>query len=264
MRKFTSVSRCCVVGGLFLLLGSSSALAWSWHNARPYFGVSLGDGLAKVEHNNTSITYYNNGLTDYYPTKHGGGVATAVAGLNGGYEFAGHDKRPAVAVGLGIYTTPTDYVFQGKVFETASGDPTTQLFNYEYSLTSTRVMAELQLTWQVEQFSPFLNAGVGPVWNQLSNYTEDAVDSSGFSAVPAFHGHTTLALAYQLGFGVGYGFNLPNTASSVKNERLSLGYRYVNLGHAGFGTRSADYPFHLNAGHIWANEFYLGFTHFFS
>lgn len=244
---------------LCLSFCTTSAMATNHH---AYISAGVGGSQARLSANNPEINYYDGNLTDAYPLNHSR-ASTAVVSLNAGYEFKVCSMQPTIAVGLGVYTNPTPYGYSGQLIETASGDPANTLYNYTYNVTSTRVMAEAQLTWTVGNFTPFINVGVGPAWNDMNGYTEAPVDSEGYVALPPFSSRTSTNLAYQAGFGVGYAFNVEGNDSAFKHERISVGYRYVNLGNTSFGTRGAEYPYALRTGSLTSNDVYLTYTHLF-
>lgn len=62
---------------------------------------------------------------------------------------------------------------------------------------------------------------------------------------------------------MGYAFNFKKSISDYQHERILLGYRYVNLGDASFGTRGEVYPYRLDMGNLTTNEIYLIFMHLF-
>ncbi|MHB1222304.1 MAG: outer membrane protein [Gammaproteobacteria bacterium] len=237
----------------------SSAFALTGHL---YLGGTIGASRAEVGNSNPQINYYDGFLTDVYPIRENH-ITTAILGLNGGYEFVGTGYAPAIAVGLGIYGTPRDYDYKGQLIETALGDPSSALYNYKFHVNSVRVMAEAQFTWMLNKFIPFINIGIGPARNRLSGYTESPVDSTGYVALPPFQSHTNTNLAYQVGLGVGYAFNFKKCISDYQHERILLGYRYVNLGNASFGTRGVVYPYRLDMDRLTTNEVYLTYIHLF-
>jgi opacity protein-like surface antigen len=243
---------------LILFLFSTSTFATHGHT---YLGGTIGASKAIMGNSNPTITYYDGNLTDAYPV-HGRQASTAIIGINGGYEFVGAGYMPAIALGLGIYGMPGDYDYKGQLIETAIGDPSSMLYNYKYHVNSTRLMFETQFTWLFEKIAPFINIGFGPAWNRLSGYTESPVDSTAYVALPPFQSRTNTNFAYQLGLGVGYAFNFKRGVSE-NHDRISLGYRYVNLGNTSFGTRGAVYPYNLDTGKLTSNEVYLSYTHLF-
>jgi len=245
--------------GLVLLLFSASVFATSGHI---YLGGTLGASMARLGNKTPQISYDDGNLTDAYPSN-GGHSTVTVVGANVGYEFVGSCFKPAIAFGLGVYDTPTEYGYHGQVIETALGDPSNALYQYNYNINSVRIMAEAKLTWMIRQFAPYIDIGVGPVWNHMNGYTETSVDSIGYVALPPFRSHTNMNLAYQAGLGVGYMFNFVGYPSNFMQERISVGYRYANLGDANFGTRSTTYPYQLDTGKLKTNDVYLTYTHLF-
>jgi hypothetical protein len=226
-----------------------------------YIGTSLGAGMMTVAHRSPVITY-DEVIMDAYPLNKNHASAPIMS-LNAGYEFSGVKWKPAIAFGLGVYGNLANESYHGQLIETVEGDESSTLYNYSYDINSTRVMAELQLTWMLGQVSPFINVGVGPAWNKMNGYMEMAVDSTGYPALPPFQSQTHVNIAYQAGFGVSTAFNFAGSQSPVSQERISVGYRYVNLGSTSFGTRGADYPYSLDTGLLKTNEVYLGYTHLF-
>lgn len=227
-----------------------------------YFGGMAGASWSDIGKRAPQINYYNGDLTDTYPLTSRQST-TPVVGLNGGYEFTGERWKPAIALGLGVYNTLAGYHYHGQVIETASGDPSFLLYNYRYNINSTRLMAETQFTWIVRNFAPFINLGIGPAWNQMNSYAETVASENGFVAVPPFRSRTKTTFAYQAGFGLGYMFNFGCPEPAFKHERLSLGYRYANLGNTSFATRGSTYPYSLNTGRLRTNDVYLAYTHLF-
>jgi len=228
-----------------------------------YSGASLGSSFAKPGDHSPTISYVSGDvITDAYPLNNNR-VISPLLSVNAGYELSGAHSKPAVAFGLGVYRNLSNYDYNGHVIETAAGDAGSTLFNYNYNINSTRLMAEVQLTWMLETFSPFINLGMGPAWNQMQAYKETAVNGTGYTAVPPFQSRTNLNLAYQAGFGVSRGFDFSGSKSDVQKERVSLGYRYVNSGTSSFGTRGSSYPYQLNTGRFNSNDVYLGYIHLF-
>jgi opacity protein-like surface antigen len=233
-----------------LLLFATNAFALEGHY---YLGGTLAPGSLNVEQQNPQITYYNNYLTDAYPLNNSR-VSTNDFGINGGYEFAGKGFFPAISIGIGAYSTWNETAFKGQVFETPAGDPSMLLYNYQFKLKSQRLMAEMQLTWMLKKFAPFINFGIGSAWNSLNGYGETPVTPDGYTPLPGFQSQTQNHFAYQLGLGLGYLFS---------NNRIALGYRYVHLGNASFGTRGINYPYNLNFGQVNTSNIYFSLTHLF-
>lgn len=261
-----ALSWLCLLG----LCVTTPALPQSGHW---YAGVGYGKSLAHFSYSDPSITYYSGYLTDSYPLNDDT-TSTGVASLTGGYEWlAIKSGWPAIAVGLGLYTTPNSYDYQGQVNETAQGSDAHTLYDYQFQLSSTRLMAETTFTWTVAQhWRPYAELGVGMAFNTVSNYSETVAASNpdGYVAVPPFGDRTTSNIAYQAGLGLGYDFNFNdiNTFGSRKSdafqhERVKVGYRWVDLGSASLDTRGSTYPYSLALGTLTTQELYLNFTHFF-
>ena len=236
-----------------------------------YIGAGYGKSLAHVSNNTPDITYYSGYLTDSYPLTNSEASA-GVTNLTGGYEWSAiRPGWPAIAVGLGVYTTPNAYDYQGQVNETPSGGAGYTLYDYQFQLNSTRFMAETTFTWTVAQhWTPYAELGVGMAFNKVSNYTETVADtnSNGYVVAPPFESNTSDNFSYQAGLGLGYDFNFDQydfdkTTASFQHERLKTGYRWVNLGSASTGTRGASYPYALDLGTVTTQELYVSFTHFF-
>lgn len=245
--------------GLILLLFSNVIFA---DIGRIYVGATLGTNTSDIR-GTPQIHYYNGNLTDAYPFSDNN-PTRFMPGLNAGFEFASASFRPAIALGLGIYSLPSPLTFEGRLIETAKGDPAFVLYHYHFNLQSTRLMFEAQFMWMMKQLSPFIQIGIGPAWNHLNGYNESSVDNVSCVALPPFHSHTNLNLAYQIGIGVAYAFNFPHYEASSPKERISLTYRYVNLGDNSFGTRGSDYPFKLDTDNLKSTEIFVTFTHLFS
>lgn len=227
-----------------------------------YSGVSLAASFARM--NQTPEIAYLSGalITDVYPLKHKQDNAPEL-GLNLGYEFSGNRWQPSFAFGLGVYTNLHHYTYQGWLVETAEGDPSSTLYTYKYHVNSTRLMAEMQLSWDNLWVSPFVNVGVGPAWNRLSDYQEMADTNNGYPPLLPFADHSNVNFSYQVGCGVSKSFHLIHAPTNMLHERISVGYRYINLDSTSFKTRGSAYPYPLHTGTLQANQVYLGYTHLF-
>ena len=246
--------------GIILFLFSPAAVFAT--SGQSYLGLSAGATWGMLAANNPKVVYDSGLVTDSYPLKNQSST-TAVVGANGGYEFTVADERMAIALGVGAYTTPGHYTYRGSVSEAVTGFGTTTLYNYKFTVASTRVMAEAQLTWLCYKLAPFINLGLGSAWNYFSHYTETPATSTGFVALPPFKSHTTKTFAYQVGLGVAYTFNFLDQPTIVKHERLSVGYRLVGLGDVSSATRGSVYPYTISFGTLTSNEVYVSYTHLF-
>lgn len=234
-------------------------------NGHGYIGGSIAASFAQLGNNSPQITYFSGSrIRDNYPLKNNHPEA-AVLGGNGGYEFTGTGTllNPSIDLGAGIYGDLSTYHYTGHLIETAAGDRSNTLYDYKFHLTSMRVLAEIQLNWMLAQLSPFFNFGLGSSWNRVSGYHETAVTLNGYPPLQPFRAKTNEHFAYQVGAGVSSMFRFSNLKSAFPQERISVGYRYVNLGSTSFGTRGSAYPHRLNMGLLQTNEVYLNYTHFF-
>jgi hypothetical protein len=252
------------ISSLILFLFSTSVFAANGH---VYLGGTIDASVAKIGNGHPQINYNDGKFSDaYYAySSDGNRSTTEIIGLNGGYEFVGTCFIPAIAVGLGIYVTQGEYYnFNGQRIETIAGDLGSTLYNYQYHINGKRLVAEAQFTWMWHKFTPFINIGGGVVWNRMTGYNEIPLNSTGDDvALPPFKSNVNTNFTYQIGFGLGYAFNFPNCLSDYQHERISLGYRYANLGNTSFATRGDVYPYSLDTGRLSTNELYFNYTHLF-
>lgn len=250
--------------GLLLLasLLSSTAFAFDF-SGHPYVGGLGGVSVAKVGQTYPKISYADASIVDNYPLN-SNHSSIGIGGLYAGYEFNEFNAqkwKPAVAVGVGVYQSG-QFDLRGQLIETTDGTTTT-LYDYKYSISSTITMAEVQFTWMLGTIMPFVNLGLGSSINRSMDYVETVVNSSTFAPFSHFQSRTHAECAYQAGFGVSTSFNFPQEAAEFKHERLSLGYRFADLGTASLGTRGASYPYQLNVGQLRTYDVFVAFTHLF-
>lgn len=248
---------------LFILLLFFSSPSTFSQTGHVYVTGEFGLSGAKLGKSSPNIVYYNNLITDVYPANHNT-TTTGLFGIRVGDEWAGQGIRPAVGIGLGMYGTPSTYNFNGQVIETTQDGPSNELYTYKYKISNIRLMLETQLTWMGWlHFISFVNFGIGSSWNHSSNYHETVAMSDGYLPLPPFKSHTNKNFAYQVGLGLGYAFNIKNAKDGFQHERVTIGYRFINLGKVGFGTRGSLYPYSLNTKQFTANEFSLSLTYLF-
>lgn len=218
--------------------------------------------FAHIERNNTQVIY-NSGLTDAY-TSNGRYNQNPEFGFGVGYEFPGNDPIvPGTAIGAELYITPSNFRYSGHLVETATGNASSALYSYQYIIRAARLMAEVQFTWHLaDYFLPFISAGIGPTFLRLSDYSEQPTDNIGFVALPPFQAQTNVNFAYQIGLGASIRVELLGPIMVKNEERISLGYRYVSLGSASFGSRGSSYPYRLNMGNFTMQEIFLDYTYF--
>lgn len=264
MTSYPSAFRKHTQRGLLICLTALSAVTFA--QGHPYVGAEAGATFAAVGKKNQTI--FTGTSTDTYSTN-SGTATTSLFAIQGGYEFAPMGNIPAIALGLGIYDMPSTYNYRGQSVQTPTNGSAASFYNYTFNINSARLMAEAQFTWAIGKFLPFVKLGVGPSWVQISNYAETPTNGTGPVTLPAFQSHTNSNLAYQLGLGVEYGFNFSKINAGFKDatgfmqDRIGLGYRYVNLGGAVFETRGNTYPYQLKLGKLQTNDVYLTYKHLF-
>lgn len=242
-----------------LMSYSYTAQAYDGHF---YLGANVAKSYSTLGDSDPSIAYDQGYFTDAYPLN-SNRSSTGTVGVQSGYEFSGLGLRPAIALGVGVYTTPNTYRYTGQLIQTPSGSPANDLFDYSFRMRSTRIMAESQFTWTLaNHMAPFVELGVGPAWTRLMDYQETAKTANLQPALPGFESHTNNTLAYQAGFGVSYAFNMGQEAQ-FPHERLAIGYRFVDVGNVSFGSRGSDYPYTLSLGNLKTQDVYLSLRHYF-
>lgn len=222
--------------------------------------IATGSSTAGISTSSPEINYYGGSLLDSYPLNSKNDTA-AVFDVLAGYEFPHSGFIPSIGLSLGVYAT-THYDYNGKLRESAVGVPMSTLYEYHFRLQNTRLMAQLQLFWLFDHLAPFLDVGIGSAWNHATHYGEDPINNSGYVVLNPFRSQTSQNLAYQFGAGIHYQWHC-SSEQSASYERISLGYRYVNVGDTSFGTRGMNYPYVLSLGNLYANEVYLAYTHLF-
>ncbi len=123
--------------------------------------------------------------------------------------------------------------------------------NYTYKMNNYLLLSNAQWVWGSSGHThPYLNMGIGVVWNQLNNYTESAPPGSTASpAVNAFRSYTQAQLAY--GFGAG-----------LDHQGVQLGYQMMALGKARLDTtRVQSTSEHIKTNNLYVHLFEL--TYYF-
>jgi opacity protein-like surface antigen len=108
-------------------------------------------------------------------------------------------------------------------------DPDFDTLNYSYNVNSYALQATAKLSKLnlIHHFGFYLQAGAGGARNYFTNYTESS--PTGSSAAPMlapFSDDSTARFAYTLGGGILY--------QPGETMRVSLGYRYMNMGSGQF------------------------------
>lgn len=227
-----------------------------------FIGASVASSEARVSQSLAEISYANQVVTDSYSLNKTHSSSIANGSLHAGYERLFLNERLLMDLGVGVYQTFQGYHFSGQVSETVLGETSAPLYNYQYTIKSSRLMLEGQIGWVSSQLTPYMSFGLGAVQNILSSYHEQSATSDGYPPLPGFQSHNNFNFALQGGVGLSKSFNFFND-SDVKHDRLSLGYQYAALGSNHFKARGADYPYTLSIGHLYTNDFYLTYSRFF-
>lgn len=222
-----------------------------------YFGIIVGVGVAKIGKQQTDVSSGGWG-SEYLPNN--AYNPSLLYGANGGCEFK-LKSNASLSIGLGMYQN-LNYYAKGQVWVINTLNPSPDYnyhsLNYQYKIQSTRLMLETQLNWLLYlnnvKISPFILIGIGPSINSANSYEDIQIDPIQ-QPTPGFKTRSNVNFAYQLGFGIACPFN-------SDHDRLSIGYRYVDLGRAYFNSRQS-FDYQLEAGKIRTNEVYLSYTHLF-
>lgn len=222
-----------------------------------------GQSRASLSNSNPQITYDSGYLTDSYPL-HDNHQSTEMASLQAGYEFLANKKIPAIALGLGFYSTPNVYSYSGQVIETPLNGSSLPLYTYRFNMRSSRLMAQTKFTWQLAKpIASFVELGAGEAWTHLGSYHEWPSASNGYSPLAPFQPRTDGQFAYQVGAGLAYTFNFDRKDTTYQHERIALGYRFADLGNIEFKSRNVNYPYPLKLGEYYSREMYVGWMHLF-
>lgn len=222
----------------------------------PYFGIIAGASFTNIGKEQTDTSLGTQGLHyKYLSTDSYSGAV--LYGINGGYEFKVRSNM-LLSLGLGVYQG-SNYSAKGQEFVVNPVGDSSFRTDYTYKVRSTRLMLETQLAWRVyishtEKIIPFITMGAGSALNYANSYHE-ADPAIGNRA--DFKPHSNICFAYQLGAGISYPFN-------DDNSRLSISYRYIDLGKARFGARESGSAYFLDVGNIKANEIFIGYVHLFN
>lgn len=194
-----------------------------------------------------------NGYTQYIPNNTY--YSSISYGAGGGYEFKlGY---ATLSLGIGIYQNSNNLA-TGQIWDIEPSNYT-HILNYQYKVFSSRFMLETQLGRMFQlnntiKIMPFVLFGIGPALNFANSYRETVVYPN--ASRSNFNSKLNISLSYQIGAGISYPFN-------NDHSRLSITYRYVDLGKAIFDSKNELPKFKLDIGRIRTNEIYLTYTHLF-
>lgn len=111
--------------------------------------------------------------------------------------------------------------------------------NYGFHAKSASLMVEAKAVYTPHALQPYAVLGIGPAWNKLSAYHEQASNFSS-SAAPAqpFSNHSQTVFSYELGAGLQY--LLKEDPKHHVRYYGSAGYQYFNLDKATLGPSAAQ------------------------
>lgn len=192
------------------------------HHQNSWF-VGLGVGAQQFNTDNPMMI--KNGST--YPTPNNYDQfwtttnAAAVVAAEAGYRRQTNQQWfPAYAASL----------YYNHLFSTNIGNQITQYsipefknYIYDWKVSSDVLLALAKLNlFNYEQFSPFIQVGIGAAFNHASDYSEAALPNVTQRISPAFTDNTNSAFAYALGIGVDWSINA--------HFALSVGYQFQDMG----------------------------------
>ena len=127
---------------------------------------------------------------------------------------------PSISVAC-RYQRLTEFDVDGMIQEFSLPEFTNYNYDVEVSSDIITLIAKLAI-YQWGHFAPYLSAGLGEAFNNVSSYHEKAVKGVTPRVSPAFQNHTSTSFMYNIGAGIDYTINNQVTAS--------LGYEFEHLG----------------------------------
>lgn len=185
--------------------------------------------------NKTTVTInssgYNNYLADQeYKTQ-------PIMGLGASRTFTNIGQKPVdFRLGLMAYYANFNHV-QGTEYPLVNTGGTSSL-SYQFNAKSMALFTEPHIIYTKYSWQPYLLAGAGASWNNLSSYnttpnTPDATDNSSFTD------RTTLSFAHEVGIGLQHELNVFNNSHKA-HCYVSADYRYMDFGHGMLGPSPAQ------------------------
>lgn len=205
-------------------------------NAKP-ISVFIAGGPNFTNLKNNNLVAINPTLSNAYLPRdqaqwHGFG------GVGANYRF-NTPKLPAYQLSLGLvcYFFQLDQV-QGIEYPFINAGLFDSL-NYGFHAKSTSLMLEAKAVYTSLALQPYAVVGIGPAWNKLSAYHEQASNFAS-SAAPAFpfSNQSQTVFSYELGAGLQY--LLKEDPKHHVRYYGSAGYQYFNLDKATLGPSAAQ------------------------
>lgn len=229
------------LGVLFLPLIAQASI-------KPFVTISMGADAATVGITSTNIAF----ISPFYNTYAGNNTNNTelFGGAFLGAEFNSHSKWVS-QLGIGYYQNGA---FQTRGNVDQFGNPSFNDVGYNYDVISHRLLVETKLLYAIKKiFHPYIDIGIGEAFNNASDYTEYALNTSGIPTAAPFGNHSTNSFTYLAGVGVDVDMN--------KYVRIGFGYRYAGLGNASLSTSTQQIDSTtLKNNHITSNEYLFQIT----
>ena len=229
--------------------------SYSYANHWVYFATG-GAGVTTVGGHSQNLDLANTpspGLINKFASNYGNEASIlASGGVGYAYPFTHFHSSMTAIFNLQAFIVNTTQDFnKGIVHPQVNVSPTFDTLNYHYKLKNYGLVADIKWFWQLHSpVNPYLDAGVGVVWNRMYDYRENPTPGS--TAAPMlfpFRAHTRVTAAYQAGTGI---------IVPTHGIKLLFGYRFMYLGHARLNTTLVQTTTHtLKSGPIFLNVFTL-------
>lgn len=233
---------------------STSSYAF-WYDQkiwRPVF--SLGIGAVRPTNSGFSKTFpiVNPETDERYEYDSGNSKHTAAL-FDG---FIGMETMPcpewAWQLGIG-YNQSSDFSTQGR-FSQGADPQSTNFYSYRADFLTRQLLAEAKFLYAINQWHPYVFAGIGVSFNKASNYNTDVPPFLTFTRI--YKNNTETSFSYALGAGVDMDF--------CTNWRWGVGYRFADLGrlklgHAVIDTTKVNGT--LSRSNLYANELLTQLTY---
>lgn len=207
-----------------------------------FAGVRTGQALSFL--GDDSITF------SYFPQKKNNDV-----GFIGGFAGLEHTlPYYNLFAQLGLeYNYFSPYEVTG--LHTAGIEPSTStLYRYNYHQQTQQLLATAKLLARSKgRIHPYLSAGLGAAFNNLTRYTAQTAETGNINLRPLFQNKRSSNFSYNLGLGADADLN--------QNWRIGLGYRFSDFGkaslgqgHLGLNNFVTPVAFTLQSSHTYANQ----------